>query len=531
MGGILDQGNSTSSGQYLRGQLNIDHTWKEVHEIHGIVGAEVKEVSAHSSEARYYGYDDEFALSLPVDYLTRYRMTPANSLNTIPHGDGHGGTVDRYLSAFTNMSYSYRKRYILTASARRDASNLFGVNTNQRAVPLWSTGLGWTLSQENFYRSGFIPYLKLRSTFGYNGNVDKTISAFTTASYYITSNNTLNPGERAASIRNPPNPDLRWEKIRIWNAGLDFGLKNEMLDGSVEFYVKNGQDLIGDIPLAPSMGLSQYRGNFATTRTRGLDIELRSTPIRRQFRWDINFFHSLVREEVTDYEIPPRPDEMVFGVLLMPVKGNPLFSMYSFPWGGLDPDTGDPRGILNGEPSSDYSAIRAALIPEDVIFHGSARPTSFGSFRNTVSYKGLSLSVNVSYRMGYYFRRNSVDYGDLVNGRITHSDYLLRWIQPGDELYTQVPSMPSRVNSNRDAQYEFSEIMVERADHIRLQDIRLAYRMERINVHWLPFRSAEFYSYANNMGIIWKKTKYPVDPDFQNLPPAMSIAMGLRIDL
>ena len=531
MGGILNQENRNSSGNYLRGQFNVDHTWRQVHEFHAILGGEIREVNSLSTAAGFYGYDDQFGLSLPVDYLTRFRINPNNSLNTVPNNDSHSGTVDRFVSGFVNASYSYRNRYVLNVSARKDASNLFGVNTNQRGVPLWSAGLGWTISQESFYRSGLVPFLKLRTTFGYNGNVDKSISAFTTASYFITGSNSMNPGERAATIRNPPNPNLRWEKIKVWNAGLDFGFKNDILDGSLEFYSKDGQDLIGDIPTPPSQGLQQFRGNFGSTRTTGLDLELRSTPVRKGVRWDINFFHSVVKEEVTEYDITARADNLIFSQVVTPLVGKPLFSVYSYPWGGLDPTTGDPRGILNGEPSSDYSAIRASMTPENVVFHGSARPTSFGSLRNTLSHKGFSLSFNISYRLGYYFRRNSVDYVSLVNGRITHADYHLRWQQPGDELTTQVPSMPLAVNSNRQNMYAVSEITAERGDHIRFQDIRLAYRLEKEHARWLPFRSAEMYSYVNNLGILWKKTDFSVDPDFQDLPPSTSFAVGLRIAL
>lgn len=531
MGGILNLVQSNSSGNYLRGQLNFDHTWKEDHELHAILGGELKEMTLLTSGVGYYGYDDELGLNLPVDYLTRFRINPTNGLSTVPNSDSHSGIIDRYVSGFANASYSFKKRYIATVSVRKDASNLFGVNTNQKGVPLWSAGLGWTLSQERFYRSGLIPFLKLRTTYGYNGNVDKSISAFTTAAYYITTSNNLNPGERAATVRNPPNPNLRWEKIRVWNAGLDFGFKNNLLDGSIEYYSKEGQDLIGDIPTPPSLGLTQFRGNFASTRTTGLDLELRSTPINRKLRWDINFFHSLVREEVTEYDIPARADNLVFSQIVTPLKGKPLFSLYSYPWGGLDPDTGAPRGILNGEPSLDYSAIRAGLTAETVVFHGSARPTSFGSLRNTLGYKSLSLSFNISYRLGYYFRRNTVDYVDLANGRITHADYHQRWMKPGDELITQVPSMILTVNSNRQTIYGFSEVTAERGDHIRFQDVRLAYRLDKKNLHWLPFRTAEIYSYANNLRILWKKTDFPIDPDFQGIPPAMSLAFGLRIDL
>ena len=532
LGGTLDQQVSKMQGSYLRGQLNIDRDWGSNHGLHAIAGAEMKDVSTVSTGSLFYGYDDEFGLSLPVDYLTRFAINPV-SFSTISSGISHGGTIDRFVSLFANASYSFRERYVLTASARRDASNLFGVNTNMRSVPLWSTGVAWTASEEGFYRSGFIPYLKLRMTFGYNGNVDRTTSSLTTASYYITGSSSMQPGLRAASVQNPPNPDLRWERVKMWNAAVDFGLKNELLDGSVELYIKDGIDLIGDTPVAPSLGKTIFRGNFAATRTKGADLALHSAPFRKAFRWDINLFHSLVREEVTGYKIEPALDQMVSGLFAVPNEGKPLFALYSYQWAGLDPDTGDPLGVLEGEPSRNYLGIRRNSVPADLVYHGSARPTSFGALRNTFTYRGISLSVNISYRLGYYFRRNSVDYTDLLNGRITHRDYEKRWQAPGDETLTSVPSLPDplRADANRQTVYELSEILVERGDHIRLQDIRLAYSLDRISHPWLPFAGAEVYSYVNNLGILWKKTAHDIDPDFQGIPPAKGFAFGLRITM
>lgn len=532
LGGTLDQELTKMRGSYLRGQLNIDQECGSNHSLHAIAGAEMKDVSTVSTGALFYGYDDEFGLSVPVDYMTRFNINP-NSTSTISSGDSHAGTIDRFISLFTNASYSFKNRYTVTASARRDASNLFGVNTNMRAVPLWSTGVSWTASEEGFYHSGFVPFLKLRLTYGYNGNVDRTTSAYTTASYFITGSSSMQPGLRAASIQNPPNPNLRWERVKMGNLALDFGLKNELLDGSVELYFKDGIDLIGDTPVAPSLGKGVFRGNFASTQTNGLDLQLHSAPLRNAVRWDINLFHSMVREEVTDYEIEPRVDQMISGLFAVPVEGNPLFSLYSYQWAGLDPDTGDPLGVLDGEPSTDYLRIRMNATAEDLVYHGSTRPTSFGALRNTFSYKGLSLSMNISYRLGYYFRRNSVDYTDLMNGRITHADYDRRWQTPGDENQTSIPSLPTplRANANRELIYELSEQLVERGDHIRLQDIRLSYSLDRMSYPWLPFRNAEVYSYASNLGILWKKTAYDIDPDFQSIPPAKSFAFGLRINL
>ncbi|WP_425637931.1 SusC/RagA family TonB-linked outer membrane protein [Algoriphagus yeomjeoni] len=531
LGGTLNQRLTKSTGNYLRGQLTFNPSWNGVHELNGIVGGEMKDVSTLSTGSLFYGYDDDFGLSLPVDYQTRFQINP-NSSSTIPRGDSHSGAIDRFISLFANASYSYQKKYIVSASARRDASNLFGVNTNMRAVPLWSAGLGWVLSEENFFQSGFLPYLKLRSTFGYNGNVDRSTSAFTTANYFITASFSQNPGERAAVIQNPPNPDLRWERVKMWNTALDFSLKNDLVDGSIEFYIKDGIDLIGDIPVAPSLGESIFRGNFASTRTKGFDIALNARPLQTVIQWDVNFFISHLKEEVTDYEIQPQVDQMVSGLFTVPVTGNPLFGLYSFPWGGLDPDTGQPRGILDDEPSTDYRGIRRGTSPEDLIFHGSTRPTSFGALRNTLSYKGISLSVNVSYRLGYYFRRNSVDYSALLSGRITHADFNNKWENAGDEVSTSIPGLPAdlRVNANRQFIYNNAEVLAERGDHIRLQDIRLAYRLDRGTHPWLPFSNAELYSYVNNLGIIWKKTEHDIDPDFQNIPPSRSIAFGLRVN-
>lgn len=531
LGGTLSQGISRSTGNYLRGQLNLNPDLGTEHQFFAILGAEMKDVSTVSTRTLFYGYDDDFGLSLPVDYLTRFSINP-NSFSNIPTGDDHAGTIDRFVSAFANASYTYLNKYTVSGSIRRDASNLFGVNTNMRAVPLWSAGLGWTVSEEDFFQSGFIPYLKLRTTFGYNGNVDRSTSAFTTANYFITGFSSQNPGERAATILNPPNPNLKWERVKMWNTALDFSLKNEVIDGSFEFYIKDGLDLIGDIPIAPSLGRSTFRGNFASTRTTGFDLALNARPVRRAVSWDINFFHSYVKEEVTDYLIDPRIEDMISSLLLVPVQGNPLFSLYSFPWAGLDPDTGSPRGFLDGEPSTNYLGIRNALTPETVVFHGSARPTSFGSIRNTFSFKGFSVSANISYRLGYYFRRNSVDYSALLNGRITHSDYYFRWQNPGDELITNIPSMPAnlRVNANMDAFYRQSEVLAERGDHIRLQDVRIAYSLGKSTHPWLPFAQAELYGYMNNIGLLWKETDQDIDPDFQNIPPPRSLAMGLRIN-
>src|SRR5690606_7414838 len=107
-----------------------------------------------------------------LDYVGRYTTRPRGTSVRLPAPSFNlSNMTDRYLSYFSNISYSFDKRYTLTGSVRWDGSNLFGVKVNQKWVPLWSLGGSWLLSDESFYNNLTIPYFRVRMTYGYNGNV------------------------------------------------------------------------------------------------------------------------------------------------------------------------------------------------------------------------------------------------------------------------------------------------------------------------------------------------------------------------
>ncbi|GAB3654927.1 SusC/RagA family TonB-linked outer membrane protein [Echinicola sediminis] len=528
VGGILDLGNGRDDSHTFRARTDYNNAWGK-HRLDALAGFELRDWEGIADQRRYYGYDDDRGLSVPVNLVDRFRLYHNNSLNTIPGNDGHSGLTDRFVSSFANAAYSFDNRLYLTGSVRKDASNLFGVDANLKGVPLWSGGAGWTISEEGFYGAAWMPYLKLRTTFGYNGNVDKSLSSLTTASYFISRSSAPVPGIRNATIINPPNPSLKWERIGIWNTGLDFSSKHDRIAGSLEYYIKHGKDLIGETQFPPSSGVTSFTGNFAETRTSGIDLTLSSLNLDGSLTWRTNLVFSHLKEEVTAYGIPSTTGQYL-GLGTAPMEGKPLFSIYSMRWGGLDPDTGDPLGYVDGELSDNYNSLRTGTVPEELVYHGPARPTTFGALRNDLEWNGFSLSLNMSFRMGYYYRRQSVNYFDLLNGRITHSDYALRWQQPGDERHTDIPSIPTSSNSSRNYFYQFSEPLVEKGDHIRLQDIRLGYRLDKGKYPSLPFRTAELYTYINNVGMIWKASDDPLDPDYRTGRPLGSIAAGVRVD-
>ncbi|MCH5685210.1 hypothetical protein LWM68_13720 [Niabella sp. W65] len=171
---------------------------------------------------------------------------------------------------------------------------------------------------------------------------------------------------------------------------------------------------------------------------------------------------------------------------------------------------------------------------EDLKYYGSAIPTKFGSLINSVSYRNFNLQVGISFKFGYWFRRNSVNYTDLFSDWRGHSDYGLRWQKPGDEAYTIVPVNPYSTDYNRDAFYTGSSALVEKGDHIRLQYINLAYDFEMPKTRRV-IKGIQIYFNANNLGLLWKANKAGIDPDFNiganNLVTARNYAIGVRTKL
>jgi TonB-linked SusC/RagA family outer membrane protein len=531
LGGIDDLQNTTAIANDFRAQLNYHKSWNGGNELTAIGGYEIRSLHTTGSSYRLYGYDDVHGTSQPVDYTDYYTLyNDPYSASSIPYINGQTDLYDNYRSYYFNGSYILKKLYTFSGSIRQDASNLFGVKTNQKAVPLFSGGFSWNLSDEGFYKVDWLPILKVRATYGFNGNVNKTVTAYTTAYYYDASQSAIH--QPYATIINPPNPDLRWERVQVINLGIDFDTKNNILTGSVDYYEKDGRDLIGTVPYAPSTGILTFTGNTANTSGNGLDFVLNSKNIDGEFKWGTNFLLSTANDKITRYLASAPVSSLLQygdGLSQAPLAGRPLYSVYSYKWAGLDPQDGDPRGYLNGQVSKDYASIIADETPGNVVYNGPARPTVFGSFRNTFQYKGFSLSANISYRLGYYFRKNSIGYGD-DDGLGGNGDYYLRWQKPGDELHTFVPSIPATPDNNRDIFYTYSSVLVQRADNIRLQDINFSYDIDHDRLRKTPFRNLQVYIYANNLALLWKANKFGIDPDYQTGPPPKTIALGLKAD-
>jgi TonB-linked SusC/RagA family outer membrane protein len=536
VGGIIDAATEKLAAHSFRAQLNYNLDWGN-NRLTALAGYEYRTDNTRNKNYRDYGYNASTQTALPVDYVTSF-FQPIYSYFVdfpIPYINQYETLQNNNLSYFANAAYVFDDRYSLSASARKDQSNLFGVNANQKGVPLYSVGGAWTLNNEKFYHLHWLPYLKLRVSYGYSGNVDNTLSALTTIQYLGTS-----PLSRQinASIRNPPNPNLGWEKTGIFNVGLDFGLAGNALSGSVEYYRKQSEQLIGFTPvdqttgvINPANGLYQYKGNVAAMQGRGLEFNLHSNNLKGKFKWQTELLTSWVRNKVTEYyQYNDNASAYVAnGYSVTPLVGQPLYAILTYKWAGLDPANGNPRGYIGEQVSSDYGAILSGTKVSDLQYSGSAVPQVFGYFRNTFTYQGISLSANIAYRFDYYFIKPSIAYGGLFSSwNVATDDYARRWQVPGDEIKTSVPSLLYPADSQRDQFYNQSAANVEKGANIRLQDVRLSYAFEKRNWRKMPFKQLQVYGYASNLGLIWKATKSNYDPDYPfTLRPPVTIAFGV----
>jgi len=528
VGGILDLSSTQATTHNVRAQLDYTQDFSR-HHITALAGWELRQTNTTGNSSRTYGYDDDNLTYMNVDFARQFPILDGLPYSlTIPNNNSFTGLLDRILSLYANASYNFDNRYTFSVSARKDASNILGTSTNNKWKPLWSAGGAWNLSNEKFYRVGWLPSLKLRLTYGYSGNVNNTIAALTTLWYWPT-NSTGISTLPYAMISNYPNADLRWEKIGTLNIATDFTVAKNILSGTIEYYSKKSTDVISGVPADITLaGIESLMKNGADLKGHGLDVTLNAVIINKGFLWSSNFLLSYDKVIVSKYKQTATPNNLINagGGSITPVVGQPPYVIASYKWGGLDAQ-GNPQGYLNDTITEDYNSIITKAGWNDITINGSAVPQWFGSLRNTFSYKQFQLSFNITYKMGYYFRKNTISYNGLFNGGPGNGDYDKRWQKPGDEKSTNVPSMIYPDNNYRDQFYTQSTAAIESGDHVRFQDIRLSYDLK----HTSKQPAIEFYLYANNLGVIWRKNKDHLDPDtFDSYPDPKAWSVGCKID-
>lgn len=516
-GGIMEyeapRNHSTHSGRL---QLNYNNAIAADHELTGLVGAEIRTTLFQSTPGlTLYNFNpDTWSADYFVNYADRYPTRPTGNSNIPTNTLSPGRTNGRNLSYYGNGSYTYKRKYILSASARWDASNLLGVKTNQRGTALWSLGGSWNISDEKFFRWEPLNYFRLRITYGSAGNIDKSQSQYPTIAYTTD----MVTGFRVSNLNHPGNPSLRWEQVNTLNVGIDMRWFGDRIILGAEWYRKISRDLLGNHMVDPSTGVSSnFKMNYADMLTEGVDLQLATTNIQNGFRWTSDLLLNVTSNKLTNFNGPLVTTIATYIFDPPPVDGKSLDLIYAYSWHGLNGQTGYPVVMVDGQESSDYTAFANNITYDDLVQAGSTVPTLFGSVRNSFTWKGIQLSALVMFKSGFVFRRSSMgsgqEYGSIP---YYHMDYFKRWQQSGDERETDVPAWANTTsNATGWAIYRDSEALITDGSSIRLHDIQASYLVPLGN-NGTESKNIRVFCGVKNVGILWRANDHNIDPDYPN---------------
>lgn len=524
---ILDEYETITHINNWRLQLNFHRRWK-ADELTMIAGTESQHTGSNINGRRIYGYNFPYAKT-DLDYKTFFpQYSDRRMRRQIPTAWGRSDSTDYYFSYFGNAFYTWSKKITISLSLRRDQSNRFGMNVNQQFIPLWAAGALVHLHKFSFFPTTF-PYVSLRGTIGKTGNDGLQTSWSTTISQVNDPTNDL----PVAYIDNPGNSNLQFEEMRIINIGLDMKTRDRRIQLSLDAYRKKGNKLLSYSETNPTSGVYPVKNNSGRLSGFGIDANVHTINIKKPFTWETNAWMSYTTNKVQSRELLLNEAwQYAEPSTYVPREGYPVDAIFAFPMAGLD-KRGDPVGYLERYKSKNYWRIITSSEPKSLRYIGSATPSLFGSITNTLQYKGVLLSVQLTGKFKYYFRRTSISYYDLLQGANMHGDYYKRWQQPGDEKYTTVPALQIIIDPSRESFYKYSETLIEPGDHIRLQNLQLMYSWENKKLLKLKYSRLQMGITFNNPGIIWRANNKKLDPDVVSgmLPVPRSISVSMAAHL
>lgn len=436
-----------------------------------------------------------------------------------------------YISYLFRLNYVFNDKYLFTGTFRRDGSSKFGPNNRYGNFP--SLALGWRLSEEPFLQGAGFSALKLRASWGINGNDNIPYNArFARVNSQdleavFGRDEELFPG---ATLTDAGNPNLQWENTETFDLGLDFGLFDSKLTGEVGYYNKQTNEVLVPLLLPAHFGNGAFRRvnfNAADVNNSGIEFYLNWKEKRGNFNYEIGVLGSTVKNEVTDVGAT---DEFIQDgslgngqLVTRTEKGLPVGAFYGYQVAGIFQNEGElsafPR--LSGQDVGDfrYADLNndGAITPEDRTVIGSYIPDFIGGLNLRVGYKGLELAADIQGQFGneIYNGKRAVR-PELYNYEVSILD---RWIGEGSSN-TEPRLTTGGVN------YTASDWFIEDASFIRLRSVSLNYTLPVSLREKLSLQNGVIYLRGTNLFTLTDFTGYSPELASQN---ALSSGIDLGI--
>lgn len=435
----------------------------------------------------------------------------------------------KLISDFGRVNYSYKDKYMMQASLRRDGSSVFGANNEWGYFP--AASIGWRISQESFMQNvSFVNDLKLRASYGVTGN-SFGIGAYTSKLVYGITGTYYNNGvqENAYGPIQGSNPDLKWEKTATTNIGADFTIWKNKINGSIDWYKKETTDMLFNYAVPASLVPGgRIWANGGSIDNKGVELMLNATVInKKDFGWTTTFNLATNKNEVTSlqgpysntdsirYSDPEGPGQTGATLQLLKV-GKPIGQFFSLMYAGKD-----ANGVSQFQ-KRDGTLTTTPAIGTDYFYVGDAQPKLLAGWSNTLRYKNFDLN--------FFFR--GVFGNKIFNA--TRAD--LSYVIAATNNNILNSAKDDKITDNRNSFY--STRYIEKGNYIRLDNTTLSYTF---NAPVKGINNLRVYATVNNVLTI---TKYQgIDPeinqggvapgiDYNNFyPKTRTVMLGVNVSL
>jgi len=422
------------------------------------------------------------------------------------------------LSFLSRLNYDYKGRYLFTANFRGDSSSKFSDKYKWDYFPSFS--FGWKIAKESFMDDiDFISNLKLRAGWGQVGS-NGSLPAYQTVTSAATGNNYVWGGILAPGSAFPSsgNDELKWETVTTYNIGLDFEFLNNKLSGSVDYFIKNTEDMILQVPIPAQAGLQEapYQ-NAGEMKNTGIELSLNYKNMENEFKYSVGLNFSAIKNEVISLGTGSFIDGALFRenyFVTRTTVGNPIAQFYGFKTDGLFQNQAD----INAQTAQQNVAPGDVRYVDanndgnlDFQFLGSPLPDFTYAFNVNFMYKGFDLSVNLQGVQGNkifngpaFYTRSSSAFWNL------NSEMLNRWTGEGTQNDARYPRMNATDSNNS----LMSDRFIEDGSYLRIKTLQLGYTLPQRFADQIGVDKLRFYVNAQNLFTFTKYTG--LDPEIGN---------------
>lgn len=527
-------------GQYanLKGQVEKEHArdWSYNYQQrlnwHKLFGKHDVEVMVGHEYYRLYGYD------LYAIKNNQFSVDNKELSGAVVMGSGDSSMSEYNTESWLSRAmYNYDERYFFSASLMREASSRF--DPDHRWGTFWSLGAGWLINKESWFNIPWVNELKLKASYGENGN--DAIGSYRYITYYSIVNSNNNVSLTPSSLGNK---NISWEKNGKFNVGIDFSLFQNRVWGSAEYYSNNTKDMLSWVPLPPSYGYSGYYDNIGNMLNNGFEFDIHVDIIKnKDLTWNVYANLTTNHNEITKLA-DSRKKNWYDGIGLgyssgsyFYKEGESRYTYYTKKYAGVDPDTGESlfyknvyetdasgkqiwydndgnvvdentylgtkhRKVVGQETTSTYGDA-------DDYLCGDMLPDVYGGFGTKVEWKGLDFSMDFQYQLGgQVYDGTYAGLMDLSAGHAMHVDLLNAW--SSDNVSTNVP----RLQFNDSYMAANSDRFLVSASYLTLANITLGYTLPKAWVSKIGLQNVRIYGVADN---VWTWSKR------QGLDPRQSI--------